>query len=139
MESVPAKTLFSVQPNNFPSFDTIRENIKLNNKKQLFLNSMEELLKYYNQDEFKYNHTLLLCLMQSCEDFFAGKRGKGQLKKETVIQAAMKFFDNNEQLISTIIEEQMPKLTQCRYWRGWKIKIVTFFSKLVPTILRQLC
>ena len=129
--TVPEKFILNnTRVHRIEGYDEIRTNAKLAKKKQEFINETNKVLSLFNIDKKKYDHKLVLAIMQSAEDFFK-KRHLGETKKECVIECIKKFFNEDILLCERIIDMVFPDLIQTSRYRRVKIAIICFFSSVL--------
>ena len=98
---------------------------------------LRNALKIFNKDELCLNHSVVLFCCQIVEDLFTSK-GKGQIKKEVVLEVCKEFFDNKDSVVEMVIDLVFEKVTKTTLFRRNKnkIKSIGFFllEKITPNL-----
>jgi len=98
---------------------------------------LRNALKIFNKEELSLNHSVVLFCCQIVEDLFTSK-GKGEIKKEVVIEVCKEFFDEKASLVEMVIDLVFEKVTKTTMFRRNKnkIKSIGFFllEKITPNL-----
>lgn len=98
---------------------------------------LRNALKIFNKDELCLNHSVVLFCCQIVEDLFTSK-GKGQIKKEVVLEVCKEFFDDKASVVEMVIDLVFEKVTKTTIFRRNKnkIKSIGFFllEKITPNL-----
>lgn len=113
-----------------PDYANRRKNIK--NKKQMDFWEVEidNLLSLYDSQGDKYHFKLCRCVLQILEDYCIWDEKLGETKKYIAMNILLKFFDNNKDLLSAVIEDQLEYIVHSSLIRRLFARIeIAFFSK----------
>jgi len=98
---------------------------------------LRNALKIFNKEELSLNHSVVLFCCQIVEDLFTSK-GKGEIKKEVVIEVCKEFFDDKASVVEMVIDLVFEKITKTTMFRRNKnkIKSIGFFllEKITPNL-----
>lgn len=93
-------------------------------------NLKTELDAIDDTEDRKYDAETILFIMQAVEDEFIQEGKMGEMKYETVMQLALPYFNNDEQLVDTFIKLKYPELKQSTFLRRMRLKAVAIFLAL---------
>lgn len=98
---------------------------------------LRNALKIFNKEELCLNHSVVLFCCQIVEDLFTSK-GKGEIKKEVVIEVCKEFFDDKASLVEMVVDLVFEKVTKTTLFRRNKnkLKSIGFFllEKITPNL-----
>lgn len=111
------------------SYQVRRKKLK-NKKAELYLeNELKKVMKLYSADTDKYDLQLVREVMQLVEYFMIHDDKLGESKKAIVMHVCKHFFDDNEELLSSIVEYHMKTLVQSNFMRRLFARVQIFFFK----------
>ncbi len=113
-----------------PDYANRRRSIK--NKKQMDFWEVEidNLLSLYDSQGDKYHFKLCRCVLQILEDYCIWDNRLGETKKYIAMNILLKFFDNNRDLLSAVIENELEFIIRSNLFRRLLCRIeILFFSK----------
>lgn len=131
--AVPPNELFGMNLKKIDGFRDIRVDIKQNNELQEFVDGFDGVLQYFNMNDKHFDSMVVKFVAQSAEWFFVRKKS-GDLKEKAVIAVCAPFFNNDPELVKTIIQLVLPTIKKCNVYRRYKKKLfngLSFFLKLV--------
>jgi hypothetical protein len=102
--------------------------IKLNNLQSNFCEKVKTVLDLFDKENNQYSDSILYFVM-SCVENQVLKKGSGELKKRIVIECTREYFDNNDLMISKMIDLLMPSLNQNKFIKRNGKKVIRFFSE----------
>jgi hypothetical protein len=98
---------------------------------------LRNALKIFNKEELTLNHSVVLFCCQIVEDLFTSK-GKGEIKKQVVVEVCREFFDDKTSLVEMVIDLIFEKVTKTTLFRRNKnkLKSIGFFllEKITPNL-----
>jgi hypothetical protein len=129
---VPDKYLLGSNLNNIlPDYRNKRKYIKNQKEINYWQQKINEQLKLYTLADDKYNIKLVRGLCQIVEKYVCYDRELGETKKQIVMNCALRFFDDNAELLESIIENELEHIEKSGVWMRILAKIeIFFFAKL---------
>lgn len=129
---VPDKYLLGSNLNNIlPDYRNKRKYIKNQKEINYWQQKINEQLKLYTLADDKYNIKLVRGLCQIVEKYVCYDRELGETKKQIVMNCALRFFDDNAELLESIIENELEHIEKSGVWMRMLAKIeIFFFAKL---------
>lgn len=111
------------------SFKQIKRSYKLENRKDIFLNDLNELFQHLNVDEHKYDTELLLELLNASEQYFIyGSKAERELCKQEVLNEVMlPFFDYNKEVMQKFVESVSNRVKKSNVLRRLFKRLYNFF------------
>lgn len=101
--------------------------IKLRKYSNNFKQSIDQVLGLYPVDKFKYSSHLVRFVMHEAERFIL-KPKSGNAKRQLVIDCVKSYFDNNDQMVSVVIDLLFKDLQQVKFIGRQALKLMRFFS-----------
>lgn len=125
---LPDKFLVGVNLNDLlPDYRDKRKAVKNQKEINFWNKKIIEQLKLYNADDDKYNIRLVRGLCQIVERYLIYDEKLGQSKKQIVLNCCLKFFDNNERLLSAIIDNELHNIEKSTTFTRLLARIEIFF------------
>jgi hypothetical protein len=117
--------------NKLPDYADRRRNVKNAQYQDYWSSQINELLSVYDENQGdKYHLKLTRAIMQIVEDYLIYAPKLGSCKKYICMNILKRFFDNNEELLSSIIEDQLQFIEHSTLLRRLMARIeIAFFSK----------
>ena len=106
----------SFNKSKLAGLDDKMQKMKICNYQSDFLDQIEQVLSLYSEDELKYNDKLILFVMEEVEKFIL-KPKAGNAKKQLVIEACKKYFNDDADLVIMVINLVFKKLSQIKYFK----------------------
>ena len=125
---LPDKYMVGVNLNDIlPDYRNKRKCVK--NQKQIdyWNKKIVEQLKLYNVNNDQYNIKLVRGICQIVERYLIHDEKLGEQKKQIVMNCCLKFFDNNEKLLSAIIENQLEQIEKSSVMSRLLARLEIFF------------
>ena len=108
-----------------------RRDIKHNKYALYWSNEIDNLISVYNETDDKYHIKLVNSIMQICEDYVIYTSKSGSTKRDIVLKVCKKFFNNDEKLLTAIIENELKNIIHSTLFRRVCARFeVYFFSKI---------
>lgn len=130
----PKKILNNSNLKKLKSYRQLRQSIKGQNEESEFYEQITAVLNLFDVDEVKYDADLLILVMQIAENYFLGKKD-GERRKKNVVLVTKRFFDDNEELTSKIIEMSMDKIVQNKFVKRNLKKCLRYLKSVVVRCL----
>jgi hypothetical protein len=134
-ESVVIKSNLNL--NSVKGYKEKKKQIKYSKLKNEAILELRNALKIFNKDELDLNHSVVLFCCQIVEDLFTSS-GKGQIKKEVVVEVCKEFFDGKESVVEMVVDLVFDKITKTTFFRRNKnkLKSIGFFllEKVTPNL-----
>jgi hypothetical protein len=114
-----------------PDYADRRRHVKNAQYQDYWTAQINELLSVYNENQGdKYHLKLTRAIMQIVEDYMIYAPKLGACKKYVCMSILKRFFDNNEELLSCIIEDQLAFIEHSTLFRRLMARVeIAFFSK----------
>lgn len=106
---------------NLKGYKNKEKEYKLNMKKKLIIEHINNALNIYTDEEKKYNTDVVLFVCQCVEDLIT-KPKSGALKAEVVTKVCAKYFDEKDDLVTVIINLMFEKIIKTSLIRRNKLK-----------------
>jgi hypothetical protein len=110
-----------------PEYQERRRTLKSDKYENYWLSKINECLDLYDPKNDKYFFDLCKCVMQIVEKYMIYTDKCGLSKKKVVMQILLPYFDNNEELLSKTIENQMQHIQKSSFLRRLLTKLEIFF------------
>lgn len=108
-----------------------RRDIKHDKYASYWTSEIDKLISVYNETDDVYHISLVNSIMQICEDYVVYTSKSGKIKKDIVLKVCKKFFNNDEKLLSAIIENELKNIIHSTLFRRICARFeVYFFSKI---------
>jgi len=121
---IPPSVLYNSNLKQMKGFRALRSNMKREAfLKEFIVQGKEALEPYAVNDETMYDAEIVKFMCQTAEDVFIHYAKQGQEKKRAVMEVCKKYFDNNEALVSKMIEQVLPSISHSTFWRRNKTRI----------------
>lgn len=125
---IPPKKILNSNAKLFKNFRVIRRSKKVAEMKSEFIEQIQLVLDHFNKEDNEYDSEIVLFCCQVAEDWFiTHPHEMGEFKKQAVILACKKYFNDNEKLVGTIIELVYDRIKPCTFRRRSWIRICNFF------------
>lgn len=134
LQNVPQKQILGHSLKRLKSFKKIRGVYKQKNMKNVFLNDLKTILNEYspNSPDNKYNSELLIEILNISEEYFVYPRNtseRNEIKRTSVIELMKPYFDDNEQLLETCINNVWNKVNKSNYAKRLYSRLKNFVLK----------
>lgn len=126
--SLPEKYIFNSKLDDMlPKHKEKRKVIKNNIALKYWDEKLNSCLALYDINSDKYNIKLVKACCQIVEKYMIYAPQLGETKKAVVKSACLRFFDNNEKLLDSVIEEVLESIDRSTVWMRVLAKIELFF------------
>lgn len=117
--------------NKLPDYADRRRDVKNVKYQEYWSSQINDLLSVYDEKNGdKYHLQLTRAIMQIVEDYMIYAPKLGACKKYVCMSILKRFFDNNEELLSCIIEDQLQFIEHSNILRRIMARLeIAFFSK----------
>ena len=113
-----------------PNYREKRKLVKNQREIDYWNKKIQEQLSLYSVEDDKYNIKLVKAICQIVERYMIYDDKLGSQKKRVVLNCCLKFFDNNELLLESIIEEVLQQIDRSTLLMRLIAKLeILFFSK----------
>ena len=123
-DEVPAKRMYGVGLKDIDTYHTARTRVKHD---KLLRQFVADTKKWLDCIDVKYSTAVLIKVCQMAEYAFASQKKSGSLKKRAVVECCKQFYDDNEVLVDTLIEDQMSKITRATWFRRIQAMLYDYF------------
>lgn len=125
---VPDKYMLGSNMNHIlPEYRNKRKQIKNQREVGYWQKKINEQLLLYNIQDDKYNIKLVRGLCQIVEKYVCYDSKLGETKKQIVMNCALRFFDNNSELLESVIENELDHIERSSMLMRMLAKIEIFF------------
>jgi hypothetical protein len=125
---LPNKYMIGVNLNDLlPDYRDKRKAVKNQKEVDYWNKKIVEQLKLYDSEKDKYNIRLVRGLCQIVERYLIYDTKLGQQKKQIVMNCCLKFFDNNEKLLSAIIDNELENIEKSTLFMRLLARLEIFF------------
>jgi hypothetical protein len=117
--------------NKLPDYANRRKDVKNLKYQEYWSSQINDLLSLYDENNGdKYHLCLTRAIMQIVEDYMIYNEKLGPCKKYVCMNILKRFFDNNEELLGCIIEDQLQFIEHSNILRRIMARLeIAFFSK----------
>lgn len=125
---LPNKYMIGVNLNDLlPDYRDKRKAVKNQKEVNFWNKKIVEQLKLYDSEIDKYNIKLVRGLCQIVERYLIYDTKLGLQKKQVVMNCCLKFFDNNEKLLSAIIDNELENIKKSTVFMRLLARLEIFF------------
>ena len=96
-------------------------------KKQQAIEELNKALEFFSVNELRYNHSVVQFASQIVEDLYGNERNSGDVKRQIVMEVCKKYFNDDLQLVCSILELVYPTIIKTTWYRRNKLKFRNFF------------
>ena len=129
---IPSKTILNnTDLKNLKVFRAVRTKLKQQAMKDEFVNQVSGVLDLFDKNDNKYESEITQFVCSVAEDFFISHPKMGLIKEDAVVQCVSKYFNDDKELVKTIIQLVLPNITKTNIFRRNKQKIYNFFLLLL--------
>jgi hypothetical protein len=132
----PVQALNFSELKSIPKFKYSRTQSKRNILYRDFVSKVSQDLEDFVVGDNKYDHSLVLKVCDIAEMFFIDK-GSGESKKNAVIASLLPYFNNDEILISKIIDFVYPMIHKSSLYRRNKKRLWNMTVSVFNFFLRK--
>ena len=108
------------------------KNMKQSNKSNDFVDQIGHVLDLFDVDELKYSYEVVFFVMTEVERFLLVSKG-GEQKSELVAEVCKRFFNDDPQLVSVVVELLMHRLPQVKMVGRIVRRVYRYFLKRLPS------
>jgi hypothetical protein len=113
-----------------PDYQVRRKNIKNKKQQEFWEIEIENLLNLYDSKGDQYHFKLCRCVLQILQNYCIWDNQLGETKKFIALNILSKFFDNNKDLLSAVIEDQLEFIERSNLFKRLCARMeIFFFSK----------
>jgi hypothetical protein len=128
LDFIPDKYMVGVNLNDIlPDYRNKRKSVKNEKEIEYWNKKIVEQLKLYNVNDDQYNIKLVRGICQIVERYLIHDVKLGSQKKQIVLNCCLKFFDNNEKLLSAVIEDQLESIDKSSLMSRLLARLEIFF------------
>lgn len=131
------KYLYNANLKDISGYRDLRRDIKIKEMQDEFIKETKKIMCLFESDTKKYDHKLVLYLCQLCEHHFISHKKMGKTKKLCVVEVLKKFYNDDEELISSIIELVLPQIKKSTLVSRMQSRTVKFFYIIVSLFLKK--
>lgn len=128
--AIPPNKLFGMDLKQIDGFRDIRIEMKKEQQLQEFVRGFRSVLKHFDTNQKHFDTKLVQIVCQNAEYFFVRPKS-GDLKLKAVIEVVKIFFNNDAELVKTIVNLVLPLVKKCNMYRRYKGSIRSFFLPLL--------
>ena len=133
-KEIPPKLLFNSDMKQLKGFREMRINLKHDALFKDFVESMTNVLDLFDNSERKYDSDIVQFVVQSAEDTFISHLHMGDIKKRAVVAICKRYFNDDVELVSKIIDMVLPLIKRSSFYRRNKTRAKQFFFWLLNTV-----
>lgn len=132
---VPPKELFGSNLKNLNGYREMRKKIKLQRLEAEFISQTSSMLNLFHTKEKHYDYKCVQYIVQLAEDYFVSHPKLGEIKERAVVASIKKFYNDDEELVKSIIQMVLPSIKKSTLMRRSVNNIVFFLSAIVSILL----
>lgn len=137
-QEIPPKLLFNSDLKELKGFREMRITLKQNLMYCDFVESLSNVLDLFDNTQRKYDHDIVQFVCQSAEDAFISHKQMGLLKKKAVVEICKRYFNDDAELVSKIIEIVLPNIIKSSLYRRNKKRLSNCFFFVVSYLFPSL-
>ena len=134
-KEVPPKELFGSNLKNLNGYREMRKKIKLQRLEAEFISQTSSMLNLFHTNEKHYDYKCVQYIVQLAEDYFVSHPKLGELKERAVIASIKKFYNDDDELVKSIIQMVLPSIKKSTFMRRTVNNVVFFLSAIVLVLL----
>lgn len=135
LKDVPPKQLFGSNLKNLNGYREMRKKIKLQRLEAEFISQTSSMLTLFHTKEKHYDYKCVQYIVQLAEDYFVSHSKLGEIKERAVIASIKKFYNDDEELVKSIIQMVLPSIKRSTFLRRSANNVVFFLSAIVSILL----
>ena len=128
---VPPKFLLLSDLKSIEGYDEKRKFAKATLKYDEFVTGLKEVFKIFDPKTKKYDHSLIIWVCNTAEQYFVQEKKMGAIKEKAVIEVVKQYFNDDEELVKSIIKLVMPSIKKSNMFSRAVNKVVFFFLNLI--------
>ena len=129
----PAQVKSSLNLNVIKGYSQKKATIQQNKLIADITAELNGALSIFDKGELYLNHSVVLFVAQIVEDIF-NKTGQGDIKLAIVSEVCKPFFDNNHDLVTTIVDLIFHQVVKTSFFRRNKNRIKSFFFVVLKAV-----
>ena len=134
-KEVPPKELFGSNLKNLNGYREMRKKIKLQRLEAEFISQTSSMLNLFHTNEKHYDYKCVQYIVQLAEDYFVSHPKLGEVKERAVIASIKKFYNDDDELVKSIIQMVLPSIKKSTFMRRTVNNVVFFLSAIVLVLL----
>ena len=131
IKEIPPKLLFNSDMKKLKGFRDVRINLKQDALSKDYIESMTNVLDLFDNSERKYDSDIVKFVVQSAEDTFISHPKMGYIKSKAVVAICKRYFNDDVELVTKIIEMVLPLIKKSTFYRRNKTRAKHFFLWLL--------
>ena len=131
IKEIPPKLLFNSDMKKLKGFRDVRINLKQDALSKDFIESMTNVLDLFDNSERKYDSDIVQFVVQSAEDTFISHPKMGDIKSKAVVAICKRYFNDDVELVSKIIQMVLPLIKKSSFYRRNKTRAKQLFLSLL--------
>ena len=131
-KDVPPKELFGSNLKNLNGYREMRKKIKLQRLEAEFISQTSNMLTLFHTKEKHYDYKCVQYIVQLAEDYFVSHPKLGEIKERAVIASIKKFYNDDEELVKSIIQMVLPSIKRSTFLRRTANNVVFFCPQSCP-------
>jgi hypothetical protein len=125
---IPPKEIFSgASTKTLSGFRDIRKEIKIRKLLDEFVTETGRILEYFSATEDKYNADVVHWVCDLAEHYFTQYKKMGAVKEQAVVECVSKFYNDDIQLVKTIIQLVLSRIKKSNILRRTRSRFIRAF------------
>lgn len=129
-KEVPPKSVLFQDLSSLKGYAEKRKAVKDELKYAEFVEELLAVLSIFEGENKKYDSAMVLFVCNSAENYFS-KKGSGEIKQRAVVDVCKKYYNNDEELVKSIIELLMPMICKSSMFSRSFQKLRNFFWLMI--------
>lgn len=129
-KEVPPKSVLFQDLSSLKGYTEKRKAVKDELKYAEFVEELQAVLSIFEGENKKYDSAMVLFVCNSAENYFS-KKGSGEIKQKAVVDVCKKYYNNDEELLKSIIELLMPMISKSSMFSRSFQKLRNFFWLMI--------
>jgi hypothetical protein len=120
------KQMFGASLKGIDGYRDLRKQKKIEKLEKQFIDELSKIMKLF-ENEKKYDSQLVQFVMQLAEHYFILYSKMGENKENAVIQVVKQFYNNDDELVRSIIKLVLPNIKKTNILRRTSARLQRLF------------
>ena len=130
------KRVLGASLKDLDGYRDLRKQKKIEKLENDFVSELSKVMKLFENDEKKYDSQVVQFVAQLAEHFFITHKKMGDSKERAVIQVVKKFYNNDEELVRSIIKLILPLIKKTNILRRTSSRLQRLFLYVLTRLIR---
>lgn len=134
---IPPRHLFNSDLKDLSGFREMRRQLKIKNSLNEFVSETSKILSLFSSKDRKYDAKMVQFVAEMAENFFVTHTKMGEIKEKAVIETVKCFYNNDVELVKSIIQLVLPFIKKTNLARRMKFRVSRFFLVIASSLFHK--